>query len=117
MSRARFLPVKTTNDLLIMRSDRFHLTDAYEMEDGDYNLPHIDLDSRFYKNISDFEERFPYGVPSLAAARSVDIRGDWTFGQNVKFFANAVLEDEGRASYVPNGSFVGPCGIESDKWM
>ncbi len=117
VSRARFLPVKTTNDLLIMRSDRFHLTDAYEMEDGDYNLPHIDLDSRFYKNISDFEERFPYGVPSLAAARSVDIRGDWTFGQNVKFFANAVLEDEGRASYVPNGSFVGPCGIESDKWM
>ena len=29
VDRPRFLPVKTTNDLFIMRSDRFHLTDSY----------------------------------------------------------------------------------------
>ena len=51
--------MKTTNDLFIMRSDRFHLTDSYEMEDGNYIFPNVDLDPRYYKNIEDFNERFP----------------------------------------------------------
>ena len=117
VDRPRFLPVKTTNDLFIMRSDRFHLTDSYEMEDGNYIFPVVDLDPRFYKNISDFDERFPYGVPSLAAANSFTIKGDWTFGQNVKCFADALLEDKGEPSYVPNGEFIGSQGVEPDDWM
>lgn len=59
VDRMRFLPVKTTNDLFIMRSDRFHLTDTYEMEDGNYIFPNVELDPRYYKNIHDFDERFP----------------------------------------------------------
>lgn len=117
VDRPRFLPVKTTNDLFIMRSDRFHLTDAYEMEDGNYVFPVVDLDPRYYKNIADFDERFPYGVPSLAAASSFTVHGDWTFGQNVKCFADAMLEDTGAPSYVPNGEFVGPAGVEPDEWL
>lgn len=117
VDRMRFLPVKTTNDLFIMRSDRFHLTDSYEMEDGNYIFPDIDLDPRYYKNINDFNERFPYSVPALAAAKSVTIRGDWTFGNQVSMFADAVLEDTGEPSYVPNGEFVGPQGIEPDSWV
>lgn len=116
VDRMRFLPVKTTNDLFIMRSDRFHLTDSYEMEDGDYIFPNVDLDPRYYKNINDFNERFPYSVPSLAAANSVTVHGDWTFGQNVIMFADATLEDTGKPSYVPNGEYVGPQGIEPDDW-
>ena len=55
-------------------------------------------------------------MPSLAAANSVTVRGDWTFGQNVIMFADATLEDQGRPSYVPNGEYVGPQGIEPDDW-
>ncbi len=117
VSRSRFLPVKTTNDLLILRSDRFHLTDAFEMEDGNYIFPDVNLDTRFYKNIEDFDERFPYSVPSLAAANSLTIEGDWTFGKDVHCFADAHLSDMGRPSYVPNGSFVGSQGIEPDSWQ
>lgn len=117
VDRMRFLPVKTTNDLFIMRSDRFHLTDSYEMEDGNYIFPDIDLDPRYYRNINDFNERFPYSVPALAAAKSVTIRGDWTFGNQVSMFSDAVLEDTGEPSYVPNGEFVGPQGIEPDEWV
>ncbi|WP_427876889.1 UTP--glucose-1-phosphate uridylyltransferase [Gardnerella sp. 2492-Sm] len=117
VDRMRFLPVKTTNDLFIMRSDRFHLTDSYEMEDGNYIFPDIDLDPRYYRNINDFNERFPYSVPALAAAKSVTIRGDWTFGNQVSMFSDAVLEDMGEPSYVPNGEFVGPQGIEPDSWI
>jgi UTP--glucose-1-phosphate uridylyltransferase len=117
VDRMRFLPVKTTDDLFIMRSDRFHLTDSYEMEDGNYMFPNVELDERYYKNINDFNERFPYSVPSLAAANSVCITGDWTFGQNVVLYSDATLKDQGRPSYVPNGEYVGPQGIEPDDWM
>lgn len=117
VDRMRFLPVKTTNDLFIMRSDRFHLTDSYEMEDGNYIFPDIDLDPRYYRNIDDFNERFPYSVPALAAAKSVTIKGDWTFGNQVSMFADAVLQDSGEPNYVPNGGFVGPQGIEPDSWV
>ncbi|BDR53021.1 UTP--glucose-1-phosphate uridylyltransferase [Bombiscardovia nodaiensis] len=117
VDRMRFLPVKTTDDLFIMRSDRFHLTDAYEMEDGNYIFPNVSLDQRYYKNIADFNDRFPYGVPALAAANSVSIEGDWTFGRDVALYANAHLPDLGKPSYVPNGQFVGPQGVEPDDWM
>ncbi|WP_415459699.1 UTP--glucose-1-phosphate uridylyltransferase [Bifidobacterium sp.] len=117
VDRMRFLPVKTTDDLFIMRSDRFHLTDSYEMEDGNYIFPNVQLDERYYKNINDFNERFPYSIPSLAAANSVTIQGDWTFGRDVTMFADAVLSDQGRPSYVPNGEFVGPQGVEPDEWV
>lgn len=117
VDRMRFLPVKTTNDLFIMRSDLFHLTDSYEMEDGNYIFPNVELDQRYYKNINDFNERFPYSVPSLAAANSVTIHGDWTFGQNVAMFSDAVLTEQDEPSYVPNGEYVGPQGIEPDDWV
>lgn len=117
VDRMRFLPVKTTDDLFIMRSDRFHLTDSYEMEDGNYIFPSVSLDPRYYKNIRDFDERFPYSVPSLAAAKSVTIEGDWTFGRDVAMFADAKLRDEGAPRYVPNGEYVGPQGVEPDNWI
>ncbi|BDR54646.1 UTP--glucose-1-phosphate uridylyltransferase [Bombiscardovia apis] len=117
VDRMRFLPVKTTDDLFIMRSDRFHLTDSYEMEDGNYIFPDVELDPRYYKNINDFNDRFPYGVPTLAAANSVSIQGDWTFGRDVTMYADASLPDNGKPSYVPNGQFVGPQGVEPDDWL
>ena len=117
VDRMRFLPVKTTDDLFIMRSDLFHLTDTFEMEDGNYTFPNVELDPHFYKNIGDFDNRFPYSVPSLAAANSVTIRGDWTFGRNVSFFGDVLLEDRGIPSYVPDGQFVGPQGVEPDTWV
>lgn len=125
VNRPRFLPVKTTNDLFIMRSDRFHLTDTFEMEDGNYDFPKIHLDPRYYKLIQDFDERFPYGVPSIAAANSVTIEGDWTFGASVKFFGDAHLADPQNdpdpvtrrdRAYVRDASHVGPRGIEKGDW-
>ena len=117
VNRSRFLPVKTTNDLFVMRSDRFHLTDSFEMEDGNYVFPDVKLDPEHFKNIQDFDDRFPYGVPSIAASNSVTVDGDWYFGRDVSFYGDAHLPDYGHPSYVPNGSFVGPQGIEPDEWI
>jgi UTP--glucose-1-phosphate uridylyltransferase len=78
--RRRFAPVKTTNDLLVVRSD------AYVLHDDDGRLepvtatpPVVDLDPRFYRRLADLEARFPAGPPSLAGAERLVVRGDVTF--------------------------------------
>ena len=83
--RTRFAPVKTTNDLLVVRSD------AYVLHDDDGRLepatarvaaspPVVDLDPRFYKLLPDFDARFPSGPPSLVGAERFTVRGDIVFG-------------------------------------
>jgi UTP--glucose-1-phosphate uridylyltransferase len=83
--RTRFAPVKTTNDLLVVRSDAYALDEDEGLleqapERGDAGPPVVDLDSRFYKNLKDFEARFPGGPPSLVGADRLVVKGDVTFG-------------------------------------
>src|SRR6185312_4260487 len=65
VTRQRFAPVKTTNDLLVVRSDAYELTDDAEMVLVRSEPPVVDLDSEHYKLIRDFDAHFPAGVPSL----------------------------------------------------
>ncbi|MDX6648336.1 MAG: UTP--glucose-phosphate uridylyltransferase [Solirubrobacteraceae bacterium] len=84
--RERFAPVKTTNDLLALRSDCYELTgDAriVEVPDLDGGPPLVDLDPAYYKLLDDFEARFPAGPPSLVDCRRLRVRGDVTFGAGV----------------------------------
>lgn len=104
--RSRFLPVKTTNDLLLLRSDAYDLTDAGHLRLAVETAPLIDLDPRFYKTIAAFDARFPHGVPSLRRARRLTVRGDWTFGADVIVEGEATLDDPGTAAEVPAGSII-----------
>src|SRR5919198_1067243 len=66
--RRRFAPVKTTNDLLMLRSDAYLLTEDARVElapERRDRPPFVDLDPRYFKLVQDFEERFPAGPPSL----------------------------------------------------
>jgi UTP--glucose-1-phosphate uridylyltransferase len=84
--RSRFAPVKTTNDLLGVRSDAYLLTDDWRvvLDPRRVGLPPVvDLDPRYYRLIDDFEARFPYGPPSLMACERLTVRGDVTFGAGV----------------------------------
>jgi UTP--glucose-1-phosphate uridylyltransferase len=82
--RSRFAPVKTTNDLLVVRSDAYVLHDDARLEPAPARAgrppPLVDLDPRFYKSLAGFEARFPAGPPSLVAAERLVVRGDVTFG-------------------------------------
>jgi UTP--glucose-1-phosphate uridylyltransferase len=104
VGRDRFLPVKTTSDLLVLRSD------AYELEaDGLLTkmadpTPVVDLDDRYYKIIADFDQRFPTGAPSLQEARSLEVNGDWTFEAGVRVVGAATLEDHESPQIVAAGS-------------
>jgi UTP--glucose-1-phosphate uridylyltransferase len=85
--RTRFAPVKTTDDLLVLRSDVYEVGDDLDVEPvigrAD-NLPFVELDKRYYRLIDDFERRFPQGPPSLRDAQRLVVHGDVTFCGDVR---------------------------------
>ncbi|GAA3227081.1 UTP--glucose-1-phosphate uridylyltransferase [Oerskovia jenensis] len=110
VDRSRFLPVKATSDLLLLRSDVYELGDDFTLA-AQVEAPLIDLDGAHYKLVGDFDPRFGQGAPSLRGARSLTVRGDWTFGRGVVAAGDAALADAGEPRTVPDGARVGPEGI------
>jgi UTP--glucose-1-phosphate uridylyltransferase len=92
--RSRFRPVKTTGELLLLRSDLFALDDASEVvATTDRPDPRVDLDSH-YKLIDDFDARFPSGAPSLVDCTSLTVHADATFGAAVRCVGDVVVEGD-----------------------
>jgi len=108
VERARFLPVKTTNDLLALRSDVYRLGDDGDLRlvEGRTEAPYVDLDPRHYQVLSQFDDRFPKGPPSLRRARSLRVAGHWTFGADVVVEDDAALSDDGAPGTVPDGALL-----------
>ncbi len=107
VSRARFTPVKTTNDLLALRSD------AYEVAaDGSVVLaadrhgrpPYIDLDPEHYKLVADFEPRVAAGAPSLRECERLVVRGDVTFGADVVVTGDVEIQAQGGPVHLADGT-------------
>jgi UTP--glucose-1-phosphate uridylyltransferase len=111
--RERFAPVKTTNDLLVVRSDAYVLTDDARVVvaperrlDG---LPLVDLDSGYFKLLRDFDERFPAGPPSLIECERLTVKGDVLFGADVKVRGSVTVEQEGEHQLrIEDGAELGP---------
>ena len=101
VGRERFLPVKTTNDLLVLRSDVYEVAEDGRLVKQDAPAPLVDLDSRFYKTIAEFERRFAAGAPSLQQATRLAVQGDWTFEAAVTVVGDVTLEDAGESRTVP----------------
>jgi UTP--glucose-1-phosphate uridylyltransferase len=94
VGRARFAPVKTTNDLLVVRSDAYELTDEAEMRLVRHEPPVVDLDSAHYKLIRDFDSRFPAGPPSLRDCDRLSVHGDVVFGAGVVVRGSVRIEGD-----------------------
>jgi UTP--glucose-1-phosphate uridylyltransferase len=96
--RRRFAPVKTTNDLLALRSDAYVLLEdsRVELAPEREQPPFIDLDSDYYKLIRDFEARFPAGPPSLVACERLVVTGDVTFARDVVVRGAVTVEGPAR---------------------
>jgi UTP--glucose-1-phosphate uridylyltransferase len=98
--RTRFAPVKTTDDLLALRSDAYRLADGARVELTRESVPIITLDPDYYKLLDDFEARFPAGPPSLVDCDRFEVVGDVTFGVgvvargSVKVEGPATIEDD-----------------------
>ncbi|GAA2020433.1 hypothetical protein GCM10009740_06040 [Terrabacter terrae] len=90
--RTRFRPVKTTNDLLVIRSDFFSLDESYHVVAAvEGPEPFVDLDSA-YRFVSGFEKRFPKGVPSMRDCTSLRVIGDPVFGRNIRCVGDVLID-------------------------
>ncbi|WP_028659326.1 UTP--glucose-1-phosphate uridylyltransferase [Nocardioides insulae] len=94
VDRDRFVPVKTTNDLLVLRSDVYDLGGDFVLDQAAAAVPFIDLDGSHYKLVTEFDKRFPDGTPSLKEADSLRVSGDVTFGHGVKVVGAVSVEAE-----------------------
>ena len=91
--RSRFAPVKTTDDLLVLRSDAYELAgDGTVRLARDGEPPVVGLDSEFYKLLDSFEERFPAGPPSMVGCDRLEVEGDVAFGSDVVVRGTVRLE-------------------------
>lgn len=103
--RRRFLPVKTSSDLLLVKSD------LYSMNRGQLELsplrfggaPLIKLGGH-YKKVSDFQKRIPY-IPKIVELDHLTITGNVTLGKNVTLKGTVIIVcEEGKKIDIPNGS-------------
>ena len=84
VDRSRFRPVKTTNELLLIRSDLYRLTEDFARRVDDRpRRSRSSTSARPYKLVDGFEERFPRGVPSIRGCSSLRVEADATFGAGV----------------------------------
>jgi UTP--glucose-1-phosphate uridylyltransferase len=99
--RPRFAPVKTNDDLLVIRSDAYVLTDDWQiMLNPARRLPDppvVRLDPRFYRLIDDLDARFPDGPPSLVDCEQLAVQGDVRFGRGVACRGAVTVSNAGPA--------------------
>jgi UTP--glucose-1-phosphate uridylyltransferase len=96
VGRDRFLPVKTTNELMLLRSDVFDLGQDGRLHSQVTRIPEVDLDPAHYKLIDDFE-RLVTVAPSLRRAESLRVRGEWHFDAPAEVVGAVDLADPGAA--------------------
>ncbi len=94
VGRDRFVPVKTTNDLLVVRSDVYDIGRDFALDQVAVEIPFVDLDGEHYKVVTEFDKRFPEGAPSMKKATSLTVDGDFTFGAHVQVVGDVELATE-----------------------
>jgi UTP--glucose-1-phosphate uridylyltransferase len=97
--RTRFAPVKTTADLLAVRSDAYVLTDDLRLElhpDRDGQPPRIELDGSC-KLVDGLDAAFPQGSPSLRECRSLTLKGRFVVDPGAVFRGDVTLVNDAPA--------------------
>ena len=105
--RSRFAPVKSTDDLLVLRSDVYRVTEDAALVPLADPLPTVTLDPRHYRRLTDFEQRFPFGPPSLRACERLVVEGDVAFGRGVVVRGAVTVRAADVGSHVADGAVLG----------
>lgn len=119
VSRERFSPVKTTEDLMAVRSDAYRIDSVGAVrpvpERTLVGPPTVTLDP-VYRALEAFEVRVPHPL-GLRGCRSLDIEGDVTFGHDVQVEGRVVLRAE--KAYVKDGARFadGAWRFEGGRWV
>jgi len=111
--RSRFVPVKTTADLLAIRSDAYELDQKFRLllrPERNGMPPIIWLDDR-YKLVDAFEQLVARGVPSLLHCKTLSIEGNFQFEAGVEIVGDVKFVNPNpelktiRSNKYENGSY------------
>ncbi|MEM8488941.1 MAG: UTP--glucose-1-phosphate uridylyltransferase [Bacteroidota bacterium] len=92
--RTRFAPVKTTNELLAVRSDAYQMNKDFTLAlipEREGRPCAINLDRTHYKTVDALAEKFPHGSPSLKDCQRLEVVGDVRFGKNIVCRGNVTI--------------------------
>ena len=107
--RTRFAPVKTTSDLLALRSDAYEVTEDWRVVIAGVpggKPPTINLDSNYYKLVDQFDDMLRAGVPSLRDCQELTVQGPVRLGPENVFRGKVSLVNEtGEALSLPPGEY------------
>jgi UTP--glucose-1-phosphate uridylyltransferase len=106
VSKSRLIPVKTCNDLLVLRSDYVLLDETQVPRLHPRRATDriaVSLDPAFFKKIDQFDRRFADGAPSLVACESLTVQGD--------VFFEAPVTVKGKATVI--GRTDSPCRVRA----
>ena len=110
--RSRFAPVKTTSDLLALRSDAYTVLDdgQVRLADSRHGVPPVITLSDEYKMVDSLEA---LGVPSLIDCKSLKVKGAIQFAPGVILRGDVSIEnpgaDDGEAQIVKAGLYENEC--------
>jgi UTP--glucose-1-phosphate uridylyltransferase len=114
--RVRFAPVKTTGDLLVVRSSACRLTDDFRLElepSRGGEPPVVDLDGKLYKMVDGLERLAGRGVPCLKECGRLTVKGEVVFEPGVVVRGDAVFENQGSEPLVVAGGEYGTGAVKS----
>jgi UDP-N-acetylglucosamine pyrophosphorylase len=94
--RSRFAPVKTTSDLLAVRSDAYELDEAYRLElvPERHAIPPVVELSSDYKLVDALDEMLARAVPSLRLCEALKVDGPVRFSPDTTFEGRVTVRNE-----------------------
>jgi len=108
VKRNRFSPVKTTSDLLAVRSDAYELDAEFRLvlrPERNDEPPVVKL-SDHYKLVDQFEPLVARGLPSLVHCKSLTVEGSMEFEPGVEIVGNVKFVARGEeAKRIPAGTY------------
>jgi UTP--glucose-1-phosphate uridylyltransferase len=112
--RTRFYPVKTCNDLLVVRSDCFIYAEDDSLRINPTRIKNnkswatkVKLDPDYYSKIDDLDQRFAAGVPSLVECDSLTVEGDVRFGKGVAIKGSVSIKNrENSQAFIKEGTVI-----------
>ena len=106
--RTRFVPVKNTSDLLVVRSDAYQVAEDWSLalaSECAGHPPMIQLDPKHYQTIEQLDVKF-LATPSLRYCRELLVEGAIQFPAGIEFRGNVRLINPGESRLnIPPGKY------------
>lgn len=107
--RSRFLPVKKTSDLLLIKSNLYKLKNGCLLMNplrAFPSVPLVKLGDEHFSKVREFQARFA-SIPDVLELNHLTVSGDVTFGKNVSLRGTViVIANHGDRIDIPSGSIL-----------